>query len=259
MNAIKTTLRPGGILAVSICALVLAVTAGSQTESPRKLQVGDPILNGSFIRPYKNAWRLTYSKPGGESIDAAVWNDEVETIKVGDRTLLKRTQFVTYNLRKRTTTTINVFDPLTMAPISRDFKGSGGAFNHVDFTGSDIKFERLATPGGAPRQGVMHLEAPVFDFSGGLYGLILVTAPLKTGFVASLPSLDENTEAVHWITFRVTGEEMVEAGPGRKIKAWVVETDDQGPMTFWLTKEAPYIIKLVYSGPGGVTSTYTMI
>jgi hypothetical protein len=45
-------------------------------------------------------------------------------------------------------------------------------------------------------------------------------------------------------TFRVVGEKMVEAGPDQKVKAWLVETDDNGPMTFWLTKQAPYVIKL---------------
>ena len=48
-------------------------------------------------------------------------------------------------------------------------------------------------------------------------------------------------------------------GPGPQVKAWVVKADDNRPMTFWLMKKAPYVIKLVYVNPNGMTMTYTMI
>jgi len=92
-----------------------------------------------------------------------------------------------------------------------------------------------------------------------MYGLLLVTLPLKTGFSARMPSFDENSDTSRWANFRVTREELVEAGPGKQVKAWVVETEDNGAMTFWLTRRPPYVIKLVYLYPNGLIATYTMI
>jgi hypothetical protein len=251
-------------LAYAVAGLTLILlspllTVWAQTADPIKVRVGDPMVKGSFIQPYKNVWRLTYSKPGREPVDAAIWSDEVEVLQADGRLLLKRTQIAKYNKRDITTTTINVFDPRTMAPISREFRRNDGTFNHIDFDGTSIKYRRVGSPGGDVEQGDVHFEAPVFDFFGGLYGLLLTTFPLKSGFTASLPSLDENTDSIRWATFRVIGEEMVEAGSGGKVKAWVVETDDNGPMTFWLTKQAPYVIKLVYVNRSGITATYTMM
>jgi hypothetical protein len=50
---------------------------------------------------------------------------------------------------------------------------------------------------------------------------------------------------------------LLDAGGGKKAQAWVVKTDDNGPMTFWLTKEAPYVLKLVYVSAVG-TFTYSI-
>lgn len=253
----KTLSYYGALIALLTMTSLYAVYA--QTVEPVKVKVGDPIVSGAAIKPYKNLWQLTYSKPGREPIDAATWSDEVEAINVGGRALLKRTQVAKYSRRDITITTVNVFDPRTLAPISRDFKQSDGTYAHLDFGEHTIKSQRMAVPGGEVTQGQVTLDTPVFDFFGGMYGLLVAAFPLKEGFAATLPSLDESKDDIRWATFKVVRKEMVEAGAGKQVEAWVVETDDHGPMTFWLTKDAPYIIKLVYVAPGGVTATYTMI
>ena len=62
--------------------------------------------------------------------------------------------------------------------------------------------------------------------------------PLREGYKAALPSVAENDEKLRWCKSEVTGTETVEAGGGKNVKAWVVKTDDNGPMTFWVIKEA---------------------
>ncbi|MBV8857535.1 MAG: hypothetical protein JOZ02_11440 [Acidobacteria bacterium] len=251
----------GRLLRVGLFAglALLPALARAQDGGALKVRVGDPVVNGSFIKPYKNLWRLTYTRPSGESIDAATWSDEVERLRLNGRTLLKRTQVAKYTRNDISMTTVNVFDPKTMAPVSRDFRDSRGPLKQIEFDGRAIKYRGTSAPGGELKEGAARLDVPVFDFYGGLWGLLLATFPLKEGFTASLPSLDESTETLRWATFRVARAETVEAGPGKRVKAWVVETEDNGPMTFWLTKEAPYVIKLVYVTPKGVTATYSMM
>jgi hypothetical protein len=246
-------------LLTALALVALPLISVAQTVESKKVQVGDSVVSGLFIKPYTNLWKLVYTRPTGEAIDAATWSDEVERVQLNGRTVLKRTQVAKYKKNGITMTTVNIFDPATMAPIMRDFKGSQGLVKHVEFDGKSIKYRGNAAPGGETSEGTAELDVPVFDFYGGLWGLLLATFPLKAGFTASLPSLDESTETLRWATFKVTRREMVEAGAGKQVKAWVVETNDNGPMTFWLTKKAPYVIKLVYVTPQGITATYSMI
>lgn len=245
-----------------IITFILAVfSAGGvigQTSQTKKIDVGDPIVGGAFIKPYKNLWKLTYTKPTGESMDAATWSDEVEEITVDSRRLFKRTQVTKY-VNGGYSTLINVFDAKTFAPVSRDFRRKNGMFNHIDFAPGSITFQRADAPGTDVKQGTVKLGTPVYDFYGGLYGLLIAGFPLKTGFSATFPSLDEDKDNIRPATFKVIREEMVGAGPDKQVKAWVVECEDDGMMTFWLTKEAPYVIKLVYLDRKGVKSTYAMM
>lgn len=229
-----------------------------QAEQSKPVNVGDPLIDASFIRPYKNLWKLTYTKPTGESMDAATWSDEVEEITIESRRLFKRTQVAKYK-NGGSSTLINVFDAKTFAPVSRDFRRKNGMFNHIDFASGSISFQRADAPGTDIKQGTVKLDRPVYDFYGGLYGLLIAAFPLKSGYSATFPSLDEDTDNIRPATFKVLREEMVEAGPGKQVKAWVVECEDDGMMTFWLTKEAPYVIRLVYVNRQGIISTYSMI
>jgi len=68
---------------------------------------------------------------------------------------------------------------------------------------------------------------------------------------------------------RVIGRETVEAGPGKTRETWVVETTPKryGRMTWWVSKDAPYVIRAVLEipknedGSSGVAAivTYRMI
>jgi hypothetical protein len=75
--------------------------------------------------------------------------------------------------------------------------------------------------------------------------------------------------AIDWVPVRVKGRETVEAGPGKTTETWVVETPTKfyGRMTWWVTKEPPYVIKAMVEvpkkedGSGKVAAiiTYTMV
>jgi hypothetical protein len=105
------------------------------------------------------------------------------------------------------------------------------------------------------------IDNGAFDFYGGLYGLLIVAFPLRPGFSATLPSVDEDTPTVSWMSFKVTGEDQADAGPKGSVSVYVVEADTNlGPMKFWLSKQAPYIIRLEYTAKdNGYSWKYQMI
>lgn len=248
-----------------ILALLLASCVALASEAPAKepatLAVGDPRVDGSFLRPYRNAWRYVYRKPGAAPVDAGIWTDELREDRANGRRVLVRTQEQRDRKAQVRTTTVNVFDAKTLAPISMDWKLDPQNFNHREFSGARVRFRRLATPpGGVLQQGDVTLAAPPFDFLGGMYGLVAVALPLAPGFTARIPALDERDEVLRWVDLRVTREVTVEAGPGKRVRAWVVDASTpDGPMTFWLTKAPPYVIKLVFRATGGIVWTNTMV
>ncbi len=232
---------------------LLAGSAAAQTQ-PRKVMVGDGTVDGKHFKPYKNQWRVSVSTPAGKhDPDAALWTDQLESVYLNGCQCLQRTQVATFHKDGQDvgrTTTINVFDPETMAPVSRSFtrqavKTGADDSTKIQFRGSEL--HSVHTTEGKSESRDVQLETPAFDFYGGLYGLLLAAMPLKTGFSASIPSVDEDSPTVSWLSFKVVAQQSIDAGSMGKVSAWVVEADSSlGPMKFWLSKDAPYILRLEY-------------
>ena len=255
------------LLALTFALSPLSLRAQSPSPSPPPVRVklGDSIADGSILKPYKNAWKIVYAFPGKEPFLMGTWSDEVSKVEINGRHLFKRTQVANYAKYNIISTTINVFDPKTMAPVYSEFKRSDtGESVRRDFEGAVVKYNRATSPdANHPKNGQVKMEQPIFDYHGGMYGLLLATFPLRDGFTATLPTLAEERDAFEWTTFKVGKQELVEAGPGKQVMAWPVEVDeaDRDHSIFWLTKEAPYVIKLVNIIPKGkwVTVTISMI
>ncbi|MGH9539160.1 MAG: hypothetical protein ACRD3H_14635, partial [Terriglobales bacterium] len=109
------------MLLIALSSLGRAQVAGS---TPAKIHLGDPAVDGSFLKPYKNAWKVVYAFPGKEPFLVGVWTDEVTAVQVEGRRLLKRAQMADYAKYNIVTTYANLFDPRTMSPVAMDFKRS---------------------------------------------------------------------------------------------------------------------------------------
>jgi hypothetical protein len=257
---------------VALAVLALAeLPTFTQTQPPPSppaiVKVGDPGVDGSFLKPYKNAWKVVYAFPGKEPFLVGTWTDELAAVDVDGRHLLKRTQMADYAKYNIVTTYVNVFNPKTMAPVYMDFKRSDtGEWAHRDFDMALVKYRRGKSGDDTKTEaGQLELKEPIFDYNGGMYGVFLAALPLKEGFKATFPSLSEDRDELEWITVAVGKQEMVDAGPGKQVLAWPVDTEgnyaNKSHSIFWVTKEAPYVIKLVTTIPTGkwVTVTISMI
>jgi hypothetical protein len=249
----------------AVSALVRA-----QTTPPTKaevIKVGDANVDGSFLKPYKNAWKIVYAFPGKEPFLVGTWTDELTAVEIDGQHLLKRTQMADYAKYNVVSTSVNVFDPKTMTPVSMDFKRSDtGEWAHRDFQKTLVKYRRgISAEETKTQTGQIEMPEPIFDYNGGMYGVLLAALPLKEGYRATFPTLSEDRDELDRITVTVGKPELVDAGPGKQVMAWPVDTegnyDNKGHSIFWITKEAPYVIKLVTIIPTGkwVTVTISMI
>ena len=260
---------PGRFRNALFLLISLSITGicAAQDKEPIQVKVGDPIVNGAILKPYKNLWRMSIVTKDGKTIpDMGTWSDELDVVKIGGREYFRRTQianFIRDGQALGNTKTVNVFDPRTLAPISRTFERhtapKGDSAVKIEFGSHAIKVER--TEDGQTSTKEIPTNTAAYDFYGGLYGIVVTAFPLEKGFSASFPSFGEEDIRIEPVTFKVMGSEVADAGPRGKMQTWIVEADTtQGPMKFWLSREAPYIIRLEYTATAnGAKWIYTMI
>jgi hypothetical protein len=235
-----------------------------------RVEVGDVGITGSYLKPYTNLWRFTQQKPGEAAEEAGTWSDSLESTVYNGQSAMKRTQIAKYEKKGIQLTFVSVFDPKTMKPFFFDYSRSdNGNVRHVEFGSEVVIYRHTDSTGAKPEEAKVKLERNVFDFYGGMYGVLISTLPLADGYAAEIPAFDTNKMAIDWVPVRVRGRETVPAGAGKKTETWVVETPTKlyGRMTWWVTKEPPYVIKAVLEVPKGEDGsgeiaaiiTYTMV
>jgi hypothetical protein len=100
----------------------------------------------------------------------------------------------------------------------------------------------------------------VYDFFGGMYGVLLANLPLRTGLTGDLPSIAEFSDSLVPAHYAVIRRERLRAGRLGERDAWVVETGQDGAkMTFWLSQQAPYVIRLEIENQNGIRTTFEML
>ena len=252
-------------VAIVFCFYASVLCAGSA-----RVEVGDARLTGSRLKPCTNLWKLTQQKPGGPFEEVGTWSDSLENTIYKGQPAMKRTQVAKYPKKGIQLTFLSVFDPKTMEPLSFDYSRSdNGNIRHVEFQHETVTYRHTDSTGAKPEEATVELDRRVFDFYGGMYGMLISTLPLADGYSTEIPTFDTTKMAIDWVPVRVKGRETVDAGAGKKAETWVVETPTKlyGRMTWWVKKEPPYVIKAVLevpkdeSGSGDVAAivTYAMV
>jgi len=227
--------------------LALALSAHSDVT----IHVGDVTISGSRLTPYENAWLMSAQYPDGRKVDQGVWTDALRAGNVNGRAVMIRTQGLTY-LNGLQSMIVNTFDAATLAPISTETRGRAGRVIKRTFAGAHIE-TRLTPPGGAEQMSAADLPMPVFDFNGGMYGLLFAAQRLKVGLTGELPAVNDVTNTYETVPFAVVRQERIGAGAKGDVDAWVVETGKPVSFRFWIIDRAPYIVKLVGVGQGSDT------
>lgn len=229
-------------------ALVLG--PAPQSKQPLEIHPGDPAVNGSFIQPYTNQWKMIQKSADGSRSQVGRWTDQVKIVDQDGEQRIERIQVM--NGPQGQSEMVNQAVRRTLEP--RSFRSSGsGAAVEVVFDGTHVRMGRpdLSNP------KTIDLKMPAFDWT--LYGLLLAAFPLEENYSAKFPYFDGNISGLHrveWMSFEVQGREEVDAGANRRVEAWLAVTK-QG-WKFWLTKAPPYIIRLEIPTGNGAAQIWEM-
>ncbi len=244
------------VLLVGVMFAALWQPCAAQTPSkpgdPVPISPGDGRISGSRLRPYTNAWVLSARYKDGHTEELGVWSDILRMRTVEGRKLYVRAQGMTY-WNGKTSSAINMFDPETLAPVASINVAPDGKSIARKFDGVHVQSTLVGAAGAAPALNKFDAPGPVFDFNGGMYGLLLAAQSLHAGDAGTIPSLDEFTDDYKPVRFKVTGRERIRAGAKGDVDCWVVEVEDgsSAPYKFWISDDAPYIIKLESPSPRG--------
>lgn len=245
-------------------AMLALFMLGSAPSSGQPLipivHVGDPAMNGSAIQPYDNVWLVTVHYNDGRIVDRGLSTDHVRFIDVNGKRYLSRIEgeddVIVHPGQQpvgRSSMTFNIFDPATMAPLHGESHSSAGDAIVRDFDGTRVTTKTRTTAGGPDASSETSTKEAVFDFHGGMTGLLLASLPLAPGFQAQLPGIGDSD--LDYTPIRVIGEETVAAGRLGIAKAWKVEIGPAPAKSiYWISKQAPYVLKAVVNGPHAFAS-----
>jgi len=242
----------------SICAIVasagMQAAAATSTQIPQR--AADSAIPGARLKPYSNAWMFSFVKDGVRK-DQGIWSDVMRYRDVDGRHLLERVQGMTYS-DGRSSVTINRFDPLTLVPVYSEQHTPDGKVVKRSFAGTHVELHLTNAPGATEEVSTADFPVPVFDFNGGMYGTLIAAQPLRIGYSGAIPAVGEFDNKPVSVPFQVVRRETIDAGFKGRVPAWVVAVGGEEPMTFWISKGPPYILRLELPMSGG-TAVYDMI
>ena len=238
---------------------LLALSSAWAAPEQQTVAVGDDVVDGNFIQPYKNKWKLVGKAPDGSTKEMGTWSDDAQVADMDGRKVIRRKQV--WNYGSGIETYINFVDQKTLTPIMSQYVNAGGLYYRFEYAsdGKTVRYQRSPMPQDDPakkfsisapmEQGEIVADSRVYEFNAGMFGLLIVGFPLHEGYSARFPVFNtaEPGKAPAWVDFHVEGKEKVAAGPGKEVEAWLVVANSpatQEVMRFDLIKEPPYIIRL---------------
>jgi len=236
-------------LALSFAALAATPGLAQAPPAGRLIAVGDGTITGAKLKPYSNAWMFSFVKDGRKR-DQGIWSDVLRYRDVDGKYLLERVQGMTYS-NGLSSVTINRFEPATLAPVYSEQHTPDGKMVKREFAGSHVELRFTKSPGASEEVTRTSLPSGVYDFNGGMYGMLIAAQPLRVGYAARIPTLGEFDNDLTSIPFRVVRRETISAGFKGRMGAWVVEVGGESPMTFWISDAPPYILRLTLPMSGG--------
>ncbi len=259
------------LLVVLGASVIAAAAMADAPSSPRPtlLLPGDRRVEGRRVRPYTNRWKITYRTPTGAAADggpgrAGMWYDTLAIVRRDARRELLRRQTLLNPAGEVLEVIDNYVDPVTLAPILSETRSKGGGISRRSFAGARVSGFDLDSATATSRSTIdTTLAEPVFDYFGGLFGILLVGFPLRNGFVAEFPTNfggASGPDGLTHVTVTALGTERIDAGPlGRVMARHVTSKTPQWTFDYWLSDRPPYIIRLVLTGPRGGKQIYEMV
>jgi hypothetical protein len=240
------------VLILLCCDKAVFAADTSQAPAPALVKLGDGTVSGARLTPYDNAWLVTQTRSDGRIVEPGIWTDQLRLREVDGRKVFVRTQGIAY-FRGEFLTSVNVFDPLTMAPIRDIQHAADGSTEKWTLNGTHAEGHLVAaTPGAKEEVQQFDSHVPGYDFNCCMRSLMAATLPLSAGYSVTLPNEIMSKDDDEGVTYKVVGREQTQAGARGMVDTWVVQIDPSPGgcdcvIKFWVSDKAPFIIRMTLS------------
>ena len=235
-------------------SLFLILPINSYAQESDHIKPGSELVDGSFIKPYTNKWKVVVEQSDGSVQDALIWTDYVQLMDINGTTYLHRVQDLyspDYNL---VDTWINMVEHKTLKPWQFQAVSPTGSVSFLEFFDESVKSNSNRNQDRIMNMDTLDILENVFDWN--LYGMLLVALPFELGKTYELQVWLPGTNQVGTVLSKIEAEETITTLSNKKIDTFRISTDKG--LTFWLTKKAPYVIQLQLNQPNGARRMWYM-
>lgn len=224
--------------------LFAAIALSQQGAAQEGALLGAAAIDGSSIQAYEAEFDFVVYGPDGAQSPGGRWTDSVV---VEDGRLSRRVaRFNTageLDLER-----LIIADAETLAPqlLDQRFGPELQGVMHVDYAAEDVAQVLIPSPSAPMRIVNATFDEPVWELA--LWATIAQSIPFDENTVVQIPVIAADRQGKAVATFRVEGQETIEAN-GVSYNATRVVTPE-ADWTFWVRKEAPYIIQIDHPAGG---------
>ena len=198
-------------------------------------------IDGTLIKPYTNKWKVTYITADGKEVPNKIWTDNGQIIKLNHQELFYRIQCIYDPNMELLDTWINLVEHKTLIPKHFSTLNSNGGFSYFDFKNNVVNGSTNLNP--SKKTNIINTEFEELAFDWNLYGMLLVGLPLEKNLIAKMPIYNIQNKKTEWLIVQVIAQDHLIYGTEQiEIATYKILTNKN--LTFWISKNAPYVIKL---------------
>jgi len=218
------------------------------------VQLDTQIIKGDFIEPYTNKWQVSVIDSLGNKEIVRIWTDYAQILEIEGEEYLHRVQDLYSPLYELEQTWVNIVKHKNLLPKRFTLQNASGGLQNIDFSMNDIVIKsNIEGQEYSPEK--IEISQPLYDWN--LYGMLLVGLPFEEGQIFSIPFWSQPEKSADYLVAEINGKVTVKTLKGEEILTHKVTTNKG--LTFWLTKEKPYVIQLELQLPTGSTMLWEMM
>jgi len=225
---------------ITIILCTSCLLGWAQSQDTLFFKPGSSEIDASFFENYTNKWKVTFITKEGKEIPNRIWTDFGQRIELNGKTYLHRVQDLYSPDYKLQDTWINMVELPSLKPWYFSTINPNGGFSYYNFYDDKLIIRSNLNKEAKTNTDTLSLDNAIFDWN--LYGMLLTGLDFNEGTIYSMPFYNPVLKQVSDLVVNVVGEETVTDLNNKSYNTWKLMTNQN--LTFWITKNAPYVIKL---------------
>lgn len=198
------------------------------------------LIDASHIKSTTNEWVVSYFK-SNTLINKRRWTDYID-VNSKNNTLFRKQEL--YQNDSLLTIWLNLTEYPSLKPIYNSANAPNTSFSFVTYERNKVSY--LAD---SPGQNKINDSSKIFEndvYDWTLYGILLTGLKPNSNVVYKIPIYigPKSTPQLNYLTVEFIKQINITDLKGHSFNCWEIQTNQN--LTFWISDQSPYVIKLKY-------------